>query len=137
MKNNLILAHEVFREVYCASDNIYEQIIKSVISFDLKSFLNLLQTAKIDFYNLMRADEKVYFDNLPNDFNVYRGMNELEKKNNDYGISWTLSKKEAENYIYFDKNKVAKGGLANKQICKKDILTIFSVHGKKEIIYIM
>ena len=137
LKNNLIVAFEVFREAYCASDNIYSQIISSKISFNLKEFLNLLQTVKIDFYSLMREEEKKYFDNLPNSFNAYRGMNELEKLGNNHGISWSLSKEEAENYIYFDKNKVQKGGLANKQIYKKDVLTIFSVHGKMEIIYII
>jgi hypothetical protein len=137
LKNNLIIAFEVFREAYCASDNIYMQIIISKISFNLKSFLNLLQTAKIDFYDLMRKDEKVYFENLPIHFNIYRGMSELEKESNDYGISWSQSKEEAENYIYFDKNKANKGSLVSKQIYKIDILTIFSVHGKMEIVYIM
>lgn len=85
----------------------------------------------------MSEDEKEYFDSLPIHFFIYRGMNELEKQSNDYGISWTQSKKEAENYIYFGKNKVTKGGLASIKICKKDIITIFSVQGKKEIIYLM
>lgn len=51
-------------------------------------------------------------------------MSELEKLSNNFGISWSLSKNEAEKYIYFDKNNVQKGELANKKISKNEVLII-------------
>lgn len=136
LKNNQNLAYEVFREAYCSSDNIYTQIRNSEITFDLKLFLKTLKTNNFDFYKLMRENEKELYRKLPNRFSIYRGMNELEKLSNEFGISWSLSKQEAENYIYFDRNNVKRGGLASRDIDKNEILTIFSVHGNMEIIYL-
>lgn len=137
LKDSPTIAYKVFREAYCVSDNIYKQIINSPIQFNLKKFLNYLQSEKVDFYNLMREEEKKFYKDLPNYFDIYRGMNILENQNSEYGISWSLSKKEAENYIYFDQNETEQGGLAKKNISKKDVLTVFSVHGKMEIIYVI
>lgn len=136
LKNNQILAYKVFREAYCSSDNIYQQIRNSKITFDLKAYLKTFDTNSFDFYNLMRKSEKDIYDKLPNHFLIYRGMNNLEKLSNDFGISWSLSKEEAENYIYFDKNNVKQGGLASKTISKNEVLTVFTVHENTEIIYL-
>ena len=136
LKNDPITAFRVFREAYCASDNIYMQINNSQFPFNLKEFLVFTKKQIIDFQNLMYEDEKKYYNELPNSFTIYRGLSEEEHKNENYGISWSLSKEDAEKYIYFDKNKVLKGGLVSVNINKKDILTVFCVHGKKEIIYL-
>lgn len=63
-------------------------------------------------------------------------MSYKEHKSKDYGISWTLDKKIAEKYIFYDKNKSEKGGLVSKNIFKKDILTIFNDGANMEVIYL-
>ena len=138
LKSDLKTAFEVFKEAYCSSDNIFAQIRKSKLSFDLKVFLNYIKSEGLDIYGLMSEDERKYYDELPNRLKIYRGVSEAEHKSKNYGISWDLCPKEAENYIYFDKNKVekGKGGLVSSEIDKSDVFTIFSVHGKCEIIYI-
>jgi len=144
LKNNPIIAYEVFREAYCSSDNIYAQIENSPFSFNLKDFLISLQVKNVDFYSLMRENEKKYYNNLPNCLKIYRGVNEKESNNKNYGISWSLSREEAINYIDFKPNKVdkGKGKLLTEVINKRDILTVFSVYenmkapAKNEIIYL-
>ena len=139
LKNDPIIAFKVFREAYCASDNIYTQINNSQFPFNLKDFLNSIQTQGVDFLDLMHKEEKEYYDELPNRFKIYRGLSQEEYISKNYGISWSLSEEEAKNYIYFNKNNVekGKGGLVDIDIDKKDVLTVFSVHGKKEIIYLI
>ncbi|HTC00317.1 MAG TPA: hypothetical protein VK705_06510 [Ferruginibacter sp.] len=138
LKKDLITALRVFREAYCASDNIHMQIKNSQFPFDLKKFLRFVKAQGIDFLGLMNDEEKIYYNKLPNRFTIYRGINQKEYKSKELGISWSLSEEEAKNYVYFDKNNVEKGegGLVNRFIYKIDVLTVFSVHGKSEIIYL-
>ena len=116
-----------FRESYCASDNIYAQINNSRYNFSLKGFLAKLKNSM-----------KIYYDNLPETFTIYRGMSNKEQQSENYGISWTLSEDTAKKYVYFDKNKVQEcgGGVANLLVAKADIVTVFNVHGEMEIIYL-
>lgn len=71
-------------------------------------------------------------------FTIYRGMSNAEHKSQNYGISWTLSEDVAKQYIYFNKNNVQKGNgrLASIHTSKDSIITVFSVHGEIEIIYL-
>lgn len=138
LKNNVQEAFRAFREAYCASDNIYIQIKNSKYPFNLKDYISSLQKQNFNFFDLMSIDEKSYYESLPETLTIYRGMNNIEHERHDYCISWTLSKEDAENYSYFSENNVPnkEGGLAQIEIDRKDIITIFSVHEKKEIIYI-
>lgn len=138
LKNNPKVAFRAFREAYCASDNIYTQIKRSLFCFDIKSFISSMQKQNINFIEFMSEDEKSYYDNLPEIFTIYRGMSNIEHESQNYGISWTLSEDVAKQYIYFNKNNVQKGngGLASIQTSKDSIITVFSVHGAKEIIYL-
>jgi hypothetical protein len=139
LKNNFQVSFRAFREAYCTSDNIYAQIKNSLFRFDIKGFIFSIQEQNIDFLEFMSDDEKSYYDDLPEVFTIYRGMNNAEYESKNYGVSWSLSKETAEKYIYFDKNNVqnGNGGLANIEVNKSDIITIFSVHGEKEIIYLV
>lgn len=138
LKNNPQVAFKAFREAYCASDNIYTQIQNSVFDFDIKGFIFFMQKQNVNFLELMYEGERKYYDNLPKVFTIYRGMSNAEHESKNYGISWTLSEDTAKKYIYFDKNNVEKGdgGLASIEITKDSIITVFSVHGVEEIIYL-
>ena len=142
LNENLDLTFKVFREAYCASDNIFRQIQEYnkdyETKFHLKTFLRSLKDKGVDFINLLSPEEKEEYNKLPDKFKLYRGMNNDEYESNDYGISWSLEKKEAEKYVYFDKNNVSqgKGGVLEAEIQKKDVLAVFLVHGMIEIICI-
>ncbi|MES2862994.1 MAG: hypothetical protein V4666_02660 [Bacteroidota bacterium] len=138
LKNNLKVAIQVFREAYCASNNIYDQIKTSSYSFNLKNFINTNKLYGIDFKSIMNDDEIEYYNDLGDTITIYRGMCDQEYQSKNFGISWTIDENEAKNYVYFDKNKVkdGDGGVVNICIEKKNIAAVFSVHGKKEIIYI-
>ena len=138
LKNNNEECCKAFREAYCSSDNIFEQINQSSYDFDLKHFLFSLKNQGFDFKKMMTQDEKDYYNLLPEEIDIYRGMCDAEYQSCQYGISWSLSEETAKKYIYFDKNKVesGKGGLAHIKISKNEILTVFSVHGEMEVIFI-
>lgn len=136
LKNDTITAFRVFKEAYCATDNIFNQISTSNIPFNLKDFLKSFKSQRIDIHNLMSPDEKTYYDGLSNQFKIYRGLSKEEHDSKSYGISWSIDKEEAEKYIFFDKNNVQEGGLVEQVINKADVFSVFSVHKKMEIIYL-
>ena len=143
LKNNPTLAFKVFREAYCSTDNIYQQIKSSRILFNIKEFL-LLSKEKSNLEEVMTEMEKNFYDNLPDSFKIYRGVSEKEDINKEYGISWSLSDEEAKKYINFKPNNVEKdkGKLSTEIVKKEDIITVFTVYEslnsepKNEIIYV-
>ncbi len=138
LKSKPQIAIQVFREAYCASNNIYDQIKTSAYSFNLKNFINTNKLKGFDLKSIMNVEENNYYNNLSDKLIIYRGMCDQEFQSNNFGISWTIDEDEAENYVYFDKNKVKQGQgcVVNIPIEKMNITAVFSVHDKKEIIYI-
>lgn len=137
LKNNPILAAKVFREAYCVSDNIYNQIKNSKFPFKIKLFLKSIQTQGVNFIDLMNDDEREFYNRLPNHLRIYRGLCEAEYESRDFGISWSISKHEAEQYAYFHQNDVedGKGRLFHLDIYKDNILTVFSVYTYNKIMH--
>jgi len=143
LHNDKFLAFKAFREAYCSSDNIYEKIKSSPICFDLKSFIKNVDNKNGGVKSTMNPTEEKFYDELKNCFTIYRGISVTEHESKDYGVSWSLSKKEAENYLNFSANNInGEGGILSKSINKEDVITIFSVcetlngDAKNEIIYI-
>lgn len=136
LNKNPLIAFKVFKEAYCMTDNIYSQIQKSDFKFDIKLFLKDIRNKGVNLQKQMNNEERTYYDKLPKSFTIYRGLSYKEYKSKDYGISWTLDKKIAERYIFYDKNKSEKGGLVSKNIFKKDILTIFNDGANMEVIHL-
>lgn len=138
LKNNLEIATKIFREAYCASNNIYDQIKTSSYTFNLKEFITTSKLKGFDLKKIMDEDETNYYNNLCDEFTIYRGMCDDEYQSKNFGISWTIDEEEAKNYAYFFKNKVAtgKGCVVNIKVEKNKIAAVFSVHDKKEIIYL-
>lgn len=143
LKNDVNLCFRIFREAYCSTDNIFNQIKNSGSSFDIKKFLTDNQKNGINFTELMTDKEKEFYKNLPDKLIVYRGAGQDEIESKNYGISWSLSEEEAGRYISFGPNNVDndKGQILKDEIDKKDIITVFSVYEsfncfKNEIIHI-
>ncbi|WP_313375644.1 hypothetical protein [Chishuiella sp.] len=138
LKNDMNIAFKVFREAYCSSDNIFKQINESELKFNLKSFLKCIKVNRINFIEEMHENEKKYYDELPNNFKIYRGISQVEFDSKDFGISWSLCEETAKNYVYFDKNEVekGKGAIIDIVVKKEEIMTVFSVNNDIEIIYL-
>lgn len=71
-------------DVYVGSDDLYYQ------KEDVKEAF-LEDRPHRD--KLMNKDELEVYNNLPNKVKIYRGMSIEEYKSEDFGVSWSLSKK--------------------------------------------
>ena len=75
---------------------------------------------------LICSEKGKIFNQLPDSFTIYRGGSLAEHKKKNYGISWTLDKKFAEqfadNKILRDKKEMI---VIEKQIKKSDVEAYF------------
>lgn len=78
--------------------------------------------------SLMDAEELAYYNSLPDEFTVYRG---IASKSNKKGISYTLSLEKAEWFANrFQKNGYVLTGTAKK----KDVLAYFNGRKEQEVL---
>lgn len=78
--------------------------------------------------SLMDAEELAYYDSLPEEFTVYRGVG---SKSNKKGISYTLSLEKAE---WFAKRFQKKGYVLTGTAKKKDVLAYFNSREEQEVL---
>ena len=119
------------RNSYVNSDNLYSfsKMIK-------KCFLK--NEPQIE--SLMLPVEMEYFNNLPNQITIYRGMTEDELNQKAFGCSWTLKKEVAEYFAYtynrnFDTRNINKV-VHELTINKNEVIAFFNEREEFEIIYI-
>jgi hypothetical protein len=119
------------RNSYVNSDNLYSfsKMIK-------KCFLK--NEPQIE--SLMLPEEMEYFNNLPNQITIYRGMTEDELNQKAFGCSWTLKKEVAEYFAYtysrnFDTRNINKV-VHELTINKNEVIAFFNEREEFEIIYI-
>ena len=138
LKSDHKLAYHLLKEAYLLTDNIYNRLKECPYPFNLSDYLTELEN------NLpnrnpaeLESEEVVLYNSLPNRFKVYRGMCDDEKQARQFGISWTLDKDYALNYVFYKKNEVkgTVGWRAEMEIDKSDIFAVWGVVGKgKEIV---
>lgn len=91
--------------------------------------LFLKQKDITDRQNLvMNQEEKAFFDDLPDEFTVYRGQ---DKHWLDIGWSWTLSKDVAQ---FFADRGVNEGVVLTMNIKKTDVIAYFNDREEQEIV---
>ncbi|MCQ2077804.1 MAG: hypothetical protein MJZ20_12400 [Bacteroidaceae bacterium] len=138
MKTNSDLAYYVFREAYIMSDNIYRQIKEENSRWDNIIFLKNLGNQTFFINHMQMLDEESFniFQQLPERVIIYRGMSFRERFSKSLGISWTINKTEAEQYVFYKKNNSKwLGWVAECSISKFDIITIVGIKGEnKEIL---
>jgi hypothetical protein len=119
------------RETYDSSDDLYEY--RADVKFAFES-----DEPKKEF--LMNKSERRFLKGLPEKIRIYRGMTVTEKQSNDFGISWTLKKEEAEFFINdYQRNYATrheKKCIHELAISKKDVVAFFNDREEFEIIYI-
>lgn len=95
----------------------------------------LFSSARKDKRYLMKKEEHQFLKSLPDKITIYRGMSEEEFNGNNFGISWTLSKKVATLFanrsLYGERKKKVKQMI----IDKSRIVAYFSDRDEEEIIY--
>lgn len=79
--------------------------------------------------SLMDAEELAYYDSLPDEFTVYRGIG---SKSNKKGISYTLSLEKAEWFAKRFQQK--KGYVLTGTAKKKDVLAYFNSREEQEVL---
>lgn len=86
---------------------------------------------------LMTEEEKEFFNNLPDQVTIYRGMSKEEFESGRFRFSWTLKKATAKQFAKRTKDLYEKPTLVHELTVKKeDILCYFNRGEEEEIIYI-
>lgn len=138
LKNDVKLAYHLLKEAYLMTDNIYGQLKNTTYPFVLADYLTEIEAALPNRNrDELHEEESAIYDSLPARLKVYRGLCDDEKKNGQFGISWTLDKDYALNYVFYKKNEVkgTVGWRAEMEIDKNDIFAVWGVVGKgKEIV---
>lgn len=138
LRDDAQLAYHLLKEAYIMTDNIYGQLKKTTYDFALEDYIeNLGNELPNRNSDELTDEEKYIYDGLPQKVTVYRGMCDEEKQSGQFGISWTLDKNDALNYIFYKKNEVKGdiGWCANMEIDKSEIFAVWGVKGeKKEIV---
>lgn len=139
LKNDVKLAYHLLKEAYLMTDNIYGQLKNTTYPFVLVDYLTEIETALPNRNpDELHEEERAIYESLPARVKVYRGLCDDEKKNGQFGISWTLDKDYALNYVFYKKNEVKGivGWRAEMEIDKNDIFAVWGVVGKRKEIVI-
>ena len=138
LRDDAQLAYYLLKEAYIMTDNIYGQLKKTTYDFALEDYLENLENELPNRNSDELTDEEKYiYDGFPQKVTVYRGMCDEEKKSGKFGVSWTLNKADALNYIFYKKNEVKGdiGWCANMEIDKSEIFAVWGAKDeKKEIV---
>lgn len=135
LKNDVKLAYHLLKEAYLMTDNIYGQLKNTTYPFVLVDYLTEIETALPNRNpDELHEEERTVYESLPARVKVYRGLCDDEKKNGQFGISWTLDKDYALNYVFYKKNEVKGivGWRAEMEIDKNDIFAVWGVVGKRK-----
>jgi hypothetical protein len=86
---------------------------------------------------LMSNKDLKFFNELPEEFTIYRGCSKVEAKSNNFRISWTLDEKIAEHFAKGTEETLRKKSeVVSKTISKSNAIAYFSNRKEKEILYL-
>lgn len=132
LKYNSFLTDEEYWEylskVYQSQD--YNPIPLEILS----ALFNSTRKGK---YKLMNENELKFYNNLPDEIEIYRAMSKKEFESKNYRFSWTLSENIAN--FFLDRNKLIYGDdmVVHKLVVNKiNILAYLNDRKEEEIIYI-
>lgn len=106
----------------------------SHISYDV--YKMLFSSNRSNKEKLMRDEDIKFLKNLPDTFTIYRG-GATKEKSKGYGISWTLNKDIAQQFVE-RKKYLAKDEMVVHQIeiSKSKVVAYFNDRNEEEIIYL-
>jgi len=95
--------------------------------YSINILLDLFKKSKRDL--LMNKQELDFYNNLPEEVSIFRGLNDSKTKKK--GLSWTINKEKAEWFA----NRWEKKGIVLSGIIKKEnIFAIFLDRGEFEVV---
>ena len=120
----------------------FYEIVADAYSDTENAFQNKSETVELFYYGnqpqlMMDADEKTFFDQLPNELKIYRGVY-LNKKDDKYdflGSSWTLDYEKAKWFAErrgFRENEYPL--VYSLNVHKEDVLSYFNRRNENEIL---
>ena len=122
---------KTLRDAYVSSDDLYHYRVDIGIAF---------RSNRLFKENLMNAKEKKMIDQLPEILTIYRGGSTIEGEEDEYGISWTLSKSVAEYFAFtYPRNPSTAENpkrVYESQVKKSEILALFLGRKEDEVIYL-
>jgi hypothetical protein len=84
---------------------------------------------------LMLSDEELeVYNNLDDQVTIYRAMTSEEFENKDYGVSWTLKEKIAEDFLSHRRYQHTE--IQSMQVDKNDLKAYINCRNEHEVIYI-
>jgi|GEM_PF-2565280 hypothetical protein len=114
----------------------YVYIMQDFAHVPYEVYKNIFSSNRSNREKLMNDEDIKFLDNLPETITIYRG-GAVNEKRTGFGISWTLSKDIAQQFV--DRKKV----LSNDQmevleltIKKSKVVAYFSERNEEEIIYL-
>jgi hypothetical protein len=117
----------------------------SLAHTDESTILKYLNDTRPEKEHLMDEEERKFFNDLPDEVNIYRGCTKKEIKSGKFRISWTLDRKIAEFFAFeyinlsheisLDKDK-SLYDVVEKTVSKKDLLCYFGGREEAEVLYI-
>lgn len=116
-----------------APDEIYWEVLGNVWTDTENMWQNkrewkrLLTSTRPDRIKMMREDDVVLFEALPDTVIIYRGCS----TQNENGMSWTLSKEKA---LWFANRFRTDGYVLEAEVKKSDIIALLNHRGEQEII---
>ena len=120
-----------FSMAYQCTDDLYR--FKDLIKLTL---IKNIERPHRDY--MMTGYERKYFNKLPNEIRLYRGMTANELKSNEFGMSWTLSKKVAYFFAHTYERNLSTNNMQkivyDKVFNKKNALCYLSSRKEKEIL---
>jgi hypothetical protein len=119
------------RTAYTDTDNLYyyKDLIKIAFQREEPNRSELMNPNELEFYN-----------SLPEEVEIYRGLTIAEQNSKNFGVSWTLKKEVAEFFAYkylrnFSTEAEAKT-VQHLIVNKKNIIAYFNGRDEHEVIYI-
>ncbi len=97
---------------------------------------SFFQSNRADKFHIMTEEERLEFDSLPNEIEIYRGCSEHEIKSGHFRFSWTTKKSVAQFFAKRNKGiQGVKNSVISKRVRKEDVLAYFTRRDEFEIIY--
>jgi hypothetical protein len=86
---------------------------------------------------LMNDSERAYLEKLPSQITIYRGGSSREEVSGKFGISWTLSRKVAEKFVFLKSKQTGEDMIVfTKEIDKKLVIAYIEERKEQEVLYI-
>lgn len=94
----------------------------------------LLKFIQNNHKEFMGDEDWKFFQDLPDEFTIYRGYDADYETDEDFGFSWSLSQEQAQ--WFADRFGSESGAVATKKVKKSEVVGYLSSRKEEEIVYV-